>query len=144
MLSERFGIPSGSRSNQTVEIPPWIWRKDEFLISYLRGLYEGEGSFAAHEPTYTYKMIFTNQNESLLQRVYESLEKLGLHPHRSLYKIQISKKDEVFVLRDMLNFRKYQVTEWIIAGSYSGNMRVSGTRHLGSNPSPAAKKSKRV
>ena len=87
-ISKRLKIPVGARNLSQIKIPQWIWKNQNCLISYLRGLYEAEGSFSTHKPTYTYKFIFTNYNKSLLDNVYKSLIKLGFNPHRSTNKIQ--------------------------------------------------------
>ena len=49
-ISKLIGVPSGNRFSLVYRIPRWIWRNDVFLISYLRGLYEAEGSFCVHKP----------------------------------------------------------------------------------------------
>jgi intein/homing endonuclease len=106
-LSVRLGIPCGNRGNLKIEIPSWILKSKKNLISYLRGLYEAEGSFCVHRPTYTYKFLFSNRNESLLKNVYDSLKILGFHPHKSQYQIQISRKEEVYKIKDLIKFRQY-------------------------------------
>ncbi|MEK7664628.1 MAG: LAGLIDADG family homing endonuclease [Patescibacteria group bacterium] len=106
-LSARIGIPCGNRGNLKIEIPNWILKSKKNIISYLRGLYEAEGSFCVHKPTYTYKFLFSNKNESLLNNVYVCLKILGFHPHRSRYQIQISKKTEVYKIKDLIKFRQY-------------------------------------
>ena len=106
-ISKRLGIPSGSRKNKVIVIPKWIWHNRNYLRRYLRGLYEAEGSHCIHEPTYTYKFLFSNRNKSLLDNVYYGLKKLGFHPHRSKYQIQISKKEEVKKAVEYFEFRKY-------------------------------------
>ena len=106
-ISKRIGIPSGARKNLDIKIPSWILKKREYMIRYLRGLYEAEGSFCVHKPTGTYKLFFSNRNESMLDIVFRLMKKLGFHPHRSKYKIQISKKEEVYRTVEVLEFRKY-------------------------------------
>jgi len=106
-ISSRLGIPTGNRSETDISIPRWILKKRSFLLRYLRGLYEAEGSFCVHKPSYTYKFLFSNRNESLLRNVYRGLKILGFHPHISKYKIQISKKEEVYRIRDLIQFRQY-------------------------------------
>jgi len=54
-----------------------------------------------------HKFLFSNRNKSLLDNVYQALKVLGFHPHRSKCKIQISKKREVYKIRDLIKFRKY-------------------------------------
>ncbi len=111
-LSRRIGIPCGNRSKIKIELPRWIRNSREFLIACLRGLYEAEGSFNIHKPTYTYKMIFTNRNDSLLCMVYDSLKALGFHPHTSQYKVQISRKEEVLKCKKLISFRENYNAGW--------------------------------
>ncbi len=106
-ISERLQIPSGDRGKLKIEIPDWIKGNKPYLKRYLRGLYEAEGSFCVHKPTYTYKFLFSNRNDSLLNNVFESLRFLGFHPHRSTNQIQISRKEEVYRVKDFIRFRQY-------------------------------------
>ena len=106
-ISKRLFIPSGSRKNLKIKIPYWISQNRNYLKRYLRGLYEAEGSFCVHKPTYAYKFLFSNRNNSLLEIVFSALRFLGFHPHRSKYSIQVSKKKEVYKLKELLKFREY-------------------------------------
>lgn len=106
-ISRRLNILVGKRTNHNIRIPQWILKDKRHLIRYLRGLYEAEGSFCVHKPTYTYKFLFSNRNESLLRNVYRGLKILGFHPHKSKYKIQISRKKEVYKIKNLIKFRKY-------------------------------------
>jgi hypothetical protein len=106
-ISKRIGIPPGARGKLSIKVPQWILKNNDFIVRYLRGLYEAEGSFCVHEPTYTYKFMFANRNISMLDNVYYLMKKIGFHPHRTKDNIQISKKEEVFSAIDTLNFRKY-------------------------------------
>jgi len=106
-ISKRLNFPTGARRNQNAKIPFWILKNRDYLIRYLRGLYEAEGSFCVHKPTYTYKFLFGNRNKSLLGNVYRGLRKLGFHPHKSKYQIQVSKKEEVYRIKDLIKFRQY-------------------------------------
>ena len=107
-IGERIGIPSGARKNLKIKIPEWIFKNEEYTVRYLRGLYEAEGSFCVHKPTYTYKFLFSNKNRSMLNNVYGLIRLLGFHPHRSQYQIQISKKEEVYRAVKVLGFRDYK------------------------------------
>lgn len=106
-ISKRLNIPAGNKRNSEIKIPNWIWQNKNFLIRYLRGLYEAEGSFCIHKPTSTYKFLFGNRNKSLLRNVYRSLKVLGFHPHRDHYRVQISRREEVYRIKDLLKFRQY-------------------------------------
>lgn len=106
-ISERLNFPTGARKDKNTRIPRWILDNKNYLIRYLRGLYEAEGSFCVHKPTYTYKFFFSNRNASLLNNVYRSLKILGFHPHRGKDKIQISRKEEVYKIKNLIKFRQY-------------------------------------
>lgn len=106
-ISKRLGISLGARKNKKIKIPSWILRNEIYLKRYLRGLYEAEGSFCVHEPTYTYKFLFSNRNESLLKIVYRALRILGFHPYKSKDKVQISRKEEAYRAKNLIKFRQY-------------------------------------
>lgn len=106
-ISKRMGISSGARGKLTIKVPNWIFRKKQYIVRYLRGLYEAEGSLNYHKKTYAHKFIFTNVNKSMLDNVFNLVKKIGFNPHRSLHKIQVSRKDEVKDLVSLLEFRKY-------------------------------------
>lgn len=106
-ISKRLGVPSGSKKDKNMRVPRWVSANRQYIIRYLRGLYEAEGTFSFHKKTYTHKFIFSNRNESILSTVERLLKKLGFHPHRSKDKIQISKKWEVEKVRKLLHFREY-------------------------------------
>lgn len=106
-ISERLGIPAGDRSNLKITMPSWIKNDHEILKRFLRGLFEAEGSFCVHKPTSTYKLLFSNRNPSLLNLVFRGLIMLGFHPNLSGYKVQISRREEVYRCIETIQFRKY-------------------------------------
>lgn len=106
-IQSRIGIPYSPRGSLKIVIPKWILKNREFIVRYLRGLYEAEGSHCVHLPTSTYKVFFTNRNISMLDNVFKLVKGLGFTPHRSKYDIQISKKEEVFEFMKLIRFRKY-------------------------------------
>lgn len=106
-ISKRLGIPTGNKSGIKVETPLWIKNNREFFKRFLRGLFEAEGSFSVHKPTSTYKFSFSNRNGWLLKLVYDGLIMLGFHANLSGYRVQISRKEEVYRSIEEIQFRKY-------------------------------------
>ncbi len=106
-LSQLLEIPSGARGRLRVKLPKWIWGKDKFLISCLRGLFEAEASLNVHLATYTYNFSFSNRNQSLLDEVEKALIHLGFNPERREDAIRLRKKHEVESFRNLISFRKY-------------------------------------
>jgi hypothetical protein len=106
-ISKRLKIPKGARLKKNFSVPKWILKNNDFMLRYLRGLYEAEGNFSIHKPTYTYKMFFSNNNQSIKKIVFELVKKLGFHPNMSGSKVQISRKKEVYDFMELISFRKY-------------------------------------
>lgn len=106
-LSKRLKIPNGSRKNFNFRLPAWIENDRSFLIRFLRGLFEAEGLYSIHKPTYTYKFSFSNLNQSLLKIVYKSLKVLGFSPSMDMVRVQLSRQVEVNKAIELLEFRKY-------------------------------------
>ncbi len=106
-ISDRLGIPLSPRGKLIIKVPDWILKKRRFIVRYLRGLYEAEGSFCVHKPTSTYKALFANKNKSMLNNVHQLVSRLGFHPHWGQYQIQLSRKEEVYRFLELIEFRKY-------------------------------------
>jgi len=108
-IQKRLSVPYSPRGKLNIRIQGWIFRDKDYILRYLRGLYEAEGAHCVHIPTGTYKLFFANKNESMLQNVFRLMVKLGFHPHasRNNYSVQISRKAEVCRAIELLQFRKY-------------------------------------
>jgi len=106
-ISDRLGIPFSPRGNLNISIPGWIISNKKYIVRYLRGLYEAEGSHSIHKPTCTYKVQFSNRNISMLKNVFDLVSRIGFHPHKSKDMIQLSRKKEVFGFIRLIKFRKY-------------------------------------
>lgn len=104
-ISRRLGIPSGSRSKSVIRIPSWIWESQEFLLAYLKGLFEAEGSLSIHFPTSTYNFQFSNRNPSLLKNVGRILERLGFHPEYRPSSTRLRRRLEVENFKNLIAFR---------------------------------------
>lgn len=106
-ISKRLSIPIGSRKNTKNKVPRWILANREYIVRYLRGLYEAEGSVSHHLPTYTHKINFANENQSLLRIVHRLMVGLDFHPSIGIDRVQISRRAEVERAIIVLKFRKY-------------------------------------
>lgn len=106
LISRRLGIPTGNKCRLVHAIPGWINSQRENSIACLKGLFEAEGSLCVHRPTYTHNFAFANTNESLLDYVYTTLMKLGLHPERRRVAVRLRRKNEVEYFRNLIKFRE--------------------------------------
>lgn len=106
-ISKRLNIPSGARRDLEIKLPQWAWSNKKYLISCIRGLFEAEGSFSVHKPTYTYNLSFSNRNISLLNEVEKAITLLGFHPERRSNAVRLRRKLEAFSFIELISFRKY-------------------------------------
>ena len=106
-LSERLGVPTGDRRKLAVRLPEWIWSDRQHLVACLKGLFEAEGSYSTHAPTYTYNLSFSNRNPALLDEVERALVSLGFHPERRSYAVRLRKKQEASHFIELIRFRSY-------------------------------------
>lgn len=106
-LSERLGVPTGDRGELTVRLPDWIRSERRYLIACLKGLFEAEGSYSVHAPTYTYNLSFSNRNPALLDEVEWALTSLGFHPERRANAVRLRKKHEALRFIELIRFRSY-------------------------------------
>ena len=107
-ISNRLGIPTGSRANHAFALPEWISRSKKYRIRFLRGLYEAEGSECHHLPTSTHKLFFSNRNSALLTLVSDMVQQLGFKVNIYRFNVQVSRQAEVQNLRNLLEFRHYE------------------------------------
>jgi hypothetical protein len=108
-ISQRLNIPTGSRAKYEFVLPLWMARNKKYKIRFLRGLYEAEGSLSHSPATYTHKFIFSNANIYLLELVASLVRELGFTISVSTRKAQVSRKQEVQKLADLIQFRHYSV-----------------------------------
>ena len=106
-LTELFRYLQIDGLARTKTVPEWILENRRYVVRYLRGLYEAEGSLSHHEPTCTHKLSFSNMNPTMLENVYNLMSGLGFHPHRDAKRVQLSRKEEVHQAVELLQFRKY-------------------------------------
>ena len=90
-----------------VHLPEWIWSERRYLIACLKGLFEAEGSYSVHAPTYTYNLSFSNRNRALLDEVERALTFMGFHPERRSYAVRLRKKQEAVRFIEIIRFRSY-------------------------------------
>lgn len=106
-IAERLGLETGAKTHRPFILPEWIKSNPEYQINFLRGLFETDGCHATHLPTYTYKFIFSNVNQSLLNTVFMLLCGLGFNPTKTNKTIQLSRKAEVERAVKLVKFRQY-------------------------------------
>ena len=107
-IAKRLNIPTGARAQYEYCLPAWIEKNRSNTIRFLRGLYEAEGSLSHSPATYTHKFIFSNTNPHLLELVARLVRGLGFTVSNSANKIQVSRKDEVQKLSNLIEFRHYE------------------------------------
>ncbi len=76
-----------------VDVPKWLLQKDKFMISFLRGFFDTDGSI--YKIKHGKQISFSNRSLPLLSSVRLMLLKLGYHPSKeSVFKVYITRKED--------------------------------------------------
>lgn len=106
-ISERLHFPTGRKSSHKLRIPNWIKNDKEYLVSCLKGLFESDGNWTIDKANYTNVISFRNNQQGLLDDVFEALLMLSYHPQRRKLDIRLARKREVNDFANQISFRKY-------------------------------------
>lgn len=100
-LARRYGLKVGNKVKQSVDVPDWILRKNEFSVACLRGLMDTDGSCYAYTHSVNKKrycnlaLCFTNASGPLLKSVYVILDKNGYYPCVTGRRVYVYRKNEI-------------------------------------------------
>lgn len=92
-LHKEFNLPVGKKMNR-LHIPTSILENNEYLMSYLRGLFDTDGSINRHYKT-TGMVEITSGDAYFLEEVKQSLIRLGFRVSSGYKSIRIYKKSEI-------------------------------------------------
>ena len=88
----------GNKIKNKVGIPEWIWKKDLYLRSCLRGLVDTDGSVYRLKPQWPNltQLSFKNNNARLLKAVRRALKTLGFHPSKVFgNRVVVTRQNEI-------------------------------------------------
>ena len=100
-LLKGYGLKVGNKVKQSVNIPAWVLKKNEFAIACLRGLMDTDGScyMYAHNVNkkryYNFALCFTNASVPLLRSFYAILKKNGYYPFVTDRRVYMHRKNEI-------------------------------------------------
>lgn len=100
---EKMGLTSGNKIKNQVTIPSWIWEKEEYLKSCIRGLIDTDGSVYELLPNWPglFQISFDNNNIRLLEDTRKALIHLGFNVSKISKKgdyggrIYLTRKDQI-------------------------------------------------
>src|SRR3989344_1662288 len=81
-----FGLVTGNKIKQQLDIPDWIKNRAPFLKACIRGLVDTDGciirhKYAVNNKKYSYKKLsFTSMSKPLRETVFRAFKKFGLTP----------------------------------------------------------------
>ena len=77
-----------------VDVPAWIFTKREYIIRFLRGFFDTDGS--VYRLRFGIQISLTNKSAPLLASLQKMLRMLGYHPSdMSLYRVYVTRREEV-------------------------------------------------
>ena len=92
-LVKEYGLPSGNKLGK-LHIPPQILTKNELLISYLRGLYDTDGTIYIRRKK-DYVIEISSADKNYLIEIKSALERLGFNISLLKNHVAIYKKHEI-------------------------------------------------
>lgn len=101
LLAGRYGLKVGNKVRQSVTVPDWVLKKNEFAVACLRGLMDTDGSCYAYAHNvnkkryYNFALCFTNASFPLLKSFYTILDKNGYHPCMTGRRVYVHRKNEI-------------------------------------------------
>ena len=106
-ISERLSMLCGNKIRNNVGIPSWIFSDKKYILKCLKGLFETDGCFHEDKKNYTRCMEFKNYCKRLRKDTYNILLGLGFNPQIGSNYVRLARKDEVYKLKDWIDFRNY-------------------------------------
>lgn len=94
-IDKALGLPAGNKITNSVKIPLWIFKRNEYLRKCLKGLFETDGCYGSNKKYNVEYIEFCNKCASLLQSVFEALTSLGYSPQISDRYVRLARKAEV-------------------------------------------------
>ncbi len=94
-IDKALGLPIGNKLKNSVKIPEWIFKKKEYLIKCLKGLFETDGHYALNKKFYVEYIQFCNKSESLKESVIKALKSLGYSPQMGNLYVRLAKRIQV-------------------------------------------------
>jgi len=101
-LFSKMGILSGNKITNQSTIPKWVYKKNSFIKSCLRGLIDTDGSvfrMSKKDPNLL-RISFVNHNKTLLKNTRNAFIKLGFHPSKII-------QNKVFYVSRQKEIKKY-------------------------------------
>ena len=93
LLNEKYSIPLGKKIGQ-LRIPKMILDSEEFLIYYIRGLFDTDGGINLRRKN-EMMIHITSADKNYLEEIGGAMKKLGFKIARSDKKILIYRRDEI-------------------------------------------------
>ncbi len=106
-IAKRLSLPLGKKAHHELRIPSWIWEKKDYLLACLKGLFESDGCWTIDKNNYTSVISFRNNQQHLLDDVYNALIRLGYNPQRRKLDVRLARKAEVSSFIEKIQFRMY-------------------------------------
>jgi len=116
-LSNEYNFPIGEKKNRLF-IPERIRQNSEFLVCFLRGVFDTDGSFYKHHKN-TATVEFISCSQGFLYEIYFALKKLNLKPSLSRKGVRIydTEKIDTFFntikpnnIKHLLKYQKFKET----------------------------------
>lgn len=103
-IDKSLSLPVGNKIVNSVEIPRWIYKKQDYLKRCLKGLFETDGHYGSNKKFYVEYIQFCNKSESLKKSVFVALQSLGYSPRLGQNYVRLAKRNEVRQFIEEMDF----------------------------------------
>ena len=105
-IDKALGLTAGSKKRTMPRIPSWIFKKKDYLIKCLKGLFETDGNYGCSKKHYVEFIQFCNKSETLKKSAYEALVSLGYSPQLGGEYVRLARKDQLHKFIKQVNFER--------------------------------------
>lgn len=105
-IDKALGLPAGNKIKNSVAIPEWIFRKKEYIVKCIKGLFETDGHYGLSKKFYVEYMQFCNKSQSLKESVFTALVFLGYSPQLGENYVRLAKKEQVHRFVKEIDFER--------------------------------------
>ena len=106
-ISERLNFPTGVKYKQSLPIPEWINGDRAYLLLFLKGLFEADGSWVIDQKYNTNVIALVSASPTLLKDIYDILIGLGFHAKLHKKDVRLAQRAETEKFAKLINFRQY-------------------------------------
>lgn len=100
---KKYGLTGSNKVKSQIDVPSWIFLKDSYMKSFLRGFFDTDGS--VYKIRFGVQMCFCNRSLPLINSTRKILLELGYHPSNvSGYNLYLTRRPDLLKYLSEIGF----------------------------------------